>query len=54
VEVKKSYSLWQLARLVVRRRPSGCIEAESRCLVGETAAWSGRTVPSGTLGLLPE
>jgi hypothetical protein len=54
VEVKKSYSVWQLARPVVRRRPSGCIEAESRCLVGEAAAWPGWVVPSGTLGLLLE
>jgi hypothetical protein len=28
-EVKKSYSAWQLARPVVRRCPSGRIEAES-------------------------
>jgi hypothetical protein len=47
----KSYSAWQLARPVVRRRPSECIEAESRCLVGEAVAWSGWTVPSGTLVL---
>jgi hypothetical protein len=49
-----SYSAWQLARPVVRRCPSGCIEADSRCLVGETAMWPGWTVSSGTLGLLPE
>jgi hypothetical protein len=53
-EVKKSYSAWQLARPVVRRCPSGCIEAKSRCLVGEAAAWPSWTVYSGTLGLLPE
>jgi hypothetical protein len=49
-----SYNVWQLVRPVVRRRPLGCFEAESRCLVGKTAAWPGWTVPSGTLGLLPE
>jgi hypothetical protein len=27
-EIQKSYSAWQLARPVVRRRPSGRIEAE--------------------------
>jgi hypothetical protein len=43
-----------LARPVVRRRPSGCIEAELRYLVGEVAAWPGWTVPSGALGPLPE
>jgi hypothetical protein len=53
-EIQRSYCAWQLARPVVRRCPSGCIDAESWCLVGEAATWSGWTVPSGTLVLLPE
>jgi hypothetical protein len=53
-EIQKSYSVWQLARPVVCRCPSGHVEAELRYLVGEAAAWSGWTVASGMLGLLPE
>jgi hypothetical protein len=53
-EYKKGYSAWQLVRPVVRCCPSGRIDAELRYLVGEAAAWLGRTVPSGTLGLLLE
>jgi hypothetical protein len=47
------YNAGQLVCPIAHRRPSGCIEAELRCLVGEAAAWPGWTVPSGTLDLLP-
>jgi hypothetical protein len=40
-EIQKSYSAWQLVRPVVRRCPSGRIEAELRYLVGEVAVWPG-------------
>jgi hypothetical protein len=48
------YSAGQLACPVARRRSSGRIEADLRCLVGEAAAWPSWILPSGTLGLLPE
>jgi hypothetical protein len=48
------YNAWSLGCLVVRRCPSGRIEAEPRCLVVGAAAWPGEAVHPGTLGASSE
>jgi hypothetical protein len=49
-----SYSVWSMGRPVVRRCPSGRIEAELCRLVVGVAAWPGGAVHPGTLGASSE